>query len=1035
MRSLECTVSYLTSEACSRLLQRAVKDGILCPEDTSSQDPSLRGLRQSFWQQFVCSGLLQRLPALLNQAEKLVQTRTASSGGSSQNVATSLASGHGRNTSTKQASSTKRKAQHGTAASSSTSPAGSKACPLSRSDPVDGPTTLEGLLTHPATVALRHTFCLFTLVRLLRGSAPGAGQAWPLATDVAALQLAMACIRGWSAYIRRLPDGADCEQVELPLANLTTILGYLSTFMELCQVQRSTLPLPVLLPCCVLETMVRTYAALLAEKQHLPGGMQLKAALATPTATNTAPNSHGSHGSSSNNSPQAPSSSCSRADSGATQQPSVLAGSSTKPAGNRSGRAANAGRNNTVDSSVQAGAPARTSSEEQLSISQVWHIACTQQQAIPEDHTCLLELLGVDGRTILVMAAEVARESDTTQDLWVPHRLNYLRAHLLVRPERGHVLMPPEVALLTSAPAMLCYWIAHTNSHDKNYATLCKLAAETSHECMLVAAAASSRAHVFGQVWTQEPAPPGIHPSLLQMAEELRSMTEALLAGARGTSSYGAMGPRPEMQPDAGYSIMLDRMLCSVLKVLPRLNRKLLRHASSPAGGSPAGDNSSKQEALLAVERVMQLAAYIGSPDCHQASPCSHSPGPHAEAEAVWQRLAVPLSNVLERFVRSQAAPERLADLTSRACSAVRYAATCLSSVDREGQMCCLARAMIHPECSYHHRAQLLSLVFSLIKYCSSSRRADVGTQDFSNSNLPPAMRSPVLMQVASDCCYAATMTAVAMLDTVQPPNTTSSGSPHSPDSQLAMHRQTMHCPSSCSSTSTSSVSNAACDLGFACLAAFGRCCMEWAQQLQETPLTDLEYAIKLPRYGPGSYSQQGAREGRKQPLARGCHVLGMLFMDACPTLLMLSLQCGQWMTDMQEAMRQTAAGCNFSAPQEQINQTFSAVKAVTDAVESKQPVASLAAAVADLVQQLQQLGEALNTLPHPHACNNPHCSTTSSPSDVQLVSGKSCLCAGCLSARYCSRACQKQHRKQHRAVCKARGAAALHPVACPEVV
>jgi len=40
--------------------------------------------------------------------------------------------------------------------------------------------------------------------------------------------------------------------------------------------------------------------------------------------------------------------------------------------------------------------------------------------------------------------------------------------------------------------------------------------------------------------------------------------------------------------------------------------------------------------------------------------------------------------------------------------------------------------------------------------------------------------------------------------------------------------------------------------------------------------------------------------------------------------------------------------------------------------------------------------------------------------SELELVSGKSCVCGGCRSARYCSSACQKAHwHNWHKAFCK----------------
>ena len=80
------------------------------------------------------------------------------------------------------------------------------------------------------------------------------------------------------------------------------------------------------------------------------------------------------------------------------------------------------------------------------------------------------------------------------------------------------------------------------------------------------------------------------------------------------------------------------------------------------------------------------------------------------------------------------------------------------------------------------------------------------------------------------------------------------------------------------------------------------------------------------------------------------------------------------------------------------------------------------AAAVAVLV--LQAAGRVLACFAIPHACNNPACGNLASPSEAQLVGGRSCICAGCHTARYCGIACQRAAWRQHKLVSKALAAA-----------
>jgi hypothetical protein len=82
-------------------------------------------------------------------------------------------------------------------------------------------------------------------------------------------------------------------------------------------------------------------------------------------------------------------------------------------------------------------------------------------------------------------------------------------------------------------------------------------------------------------------------------------------------------------------------------------------------------------------------------------------------------------------------------------------------------------------------------------------------------------------------------------------------------------------------------------------------------------------------------------------------------------------------------------------------------------------------AALLGAAQQLQSTGLALCSFAVPCMCNNPGCTTMAGLSELAAVSGRSCICGGCLVARYCGRACQRAAWKQHRPVCGALGSAA----------
>jgi hypothetical protein len=94
------------------------------------------------------------------------------------------------------------------------------------------------------------------------------------------------------------------------------------------------------------------------------------------------------------------------------------------------------------------------------------------------------------------------------------------------------------------------------------------------------------------------------------------------------------------------------------------------------------------------------------------------------------------------------------------------------------------------------------------------------------------------------------------------------------------------------------------------------------------------------------------------------------------------------------------------------------AVNPTEVSIETATP--SLDLILGQLRQELEATGAALSMLAVPAACNNPSCSNMAGPSEVALVSGRSCVCGGCRVAHYCSKACQKHHWKQHKPICAA---------------
>jgi hypothetical protein len=179
-------------------------------------------------------------------------------------------------------------------------------------------------------------------------------------------------------------------------------------------------------------------------------------------------------------------------------------------------------------------------------------------------------------------------------------------------------------------------------------------------------------------------------------------------------------------------------------------------------------------------------------------------------------------------------------------------------------------------------------------------------------------------------------------------------------------------------------------------LVLLGRCCRACAVLMQhclhtvESDDSVCELAAPSVGHAPTDYSEQAAAAAVQSGIHSG--VAGWL--DAACTERLLTAQ-GYQPQDLQQQL--TAAVEALHA----LSNDLQASDALTDGH-------SVAVAVLQAQEQLLAANRVLACFAIPHACNNPTCGNLFGPSEAQLVGGRSCICAGCRTARYCGIACQR---------------------------
>ena len=210
-------------------------------------------------------------------------------------------------------------------------------------------------------------------------------------------------------------------------------------------------------------------------------------------------------------------------------------------------------------------------------------------------------------------------------------------------------------------------------------------------------------------------------------------------------------------------------------------------------------------------------------------------------------------------------------------------------------------------------------------------------------------------------------------------------------------------------------------------LVLFGRCCLAWAEQLQQ----QAPVLLSGGRQAGTASRQQGQGVVKSEfgaayvciPGSRFVFGAGVRPADKPCELERFTDTVSSWVGGVTSPVARSALAAAAGGDLQQLRQQLGALSAAQAAVREGVSEASMAA----LVQQLQATGEMLSGIAVPHFCNYPACGNISGPTEVRLVSGRSCICGGCRIARYCGRACQRAAWKQHRPVCKLVAAAAAN--------
>ena len=318
----------------------------------------------------------------------------------------------------------------------------------------------------------------------------------------------------------------------------------------------------------------------------------------------------------------------------------------------------------------------------------------------------------------------------------------------------------------------------------------------------------------------------------------------------------------------------------------------------------------------------------------------------------------------------------------------------------RNAMVAPVAAAVAAGDASSSDAMQLLGLVCSLLKVCNSSSSPVAAALMMNGGG-----SSAKIQQLNTAVSAAVTSMVKAALDS------TAGSSP-----QTGTH------PGSSSSSSTAGSSNggnagsSGCAAALPWLVLLGRCC-------HACTVPVLQWQATVQTSGAAAIAQHGQWTTHRRLLGTNLHQLqsslaGVVQWLAAPEIVQQLTALGYQPQHLQQQLAAAADALSVGITMQAADPSFS--------ISSTSVTLTAAPAVlANMQEQLQAAGRVLACCAIPHACNNPACGNVCGPWEAQLVGGRSCICAGCRTARYCGRVCQRAAWRQHKPVCQALSAAA----------